>query len=209
MFGAEANVRVLRELARHGGELTARSLVARTGLAQSSVREALVNLSSTQIVETLGSRRSQLFRLHGGHPLADAVAAVFEAEERRFDAILTSVRAAAEKAGAIVAAWLYGSVTRGDDRPDSDFDIAVVTEDYDLQSVEQAMQDALSPAGETLAFRPSIVVIDTRDVMRLIRERDPWWRSATRDNIPLIGERPETLEAWLKRQNLRVRRGAR
>ena len=37
MLGTEANLRLLRELSRHGGQLSAPALVARTGLAKTSV----------------------------------------------------------------------------------------------------------------------------------------------------------------------------
>lgn len=209
MLGAEANVRILRELARHGGEIAAPSLVMRTGLAQSSVRETLIGLQSMQIVEALGSGRSRLFRLRGSHPLAPAVASLFESEEARFEAVLTSVRATAENSGGIVAAWLYGSVGRGEDRPNSDLDIAVVAESHQLQHVEEAMRKALSAAGESLAFRASVIVIDITDVPRLAKERDPWWLTAVHDSIPIVGERPEELETWLLRRDRRARRRAR
>ena len=206
MLGAEANVRVLRELVRHGGEIATPSLILRTGLAQSSVREALVGLQSMQIVEALGSGRSQLFRLRSKHPLAPAVANLFDAEETRFEAVLASVRSAAAKS--VIAAWLYGSVARGEDRPDSDLDVAVVADYGRLHSVEERMREALSSAGESLAFRSSVVVIDTRDVQRLTKERDPWWQTAIRDSIPIVGERPEMLATWLDRRTERVRRKA-
>lgn len=206
MLGAEANVRILRELARHGGELAAPSLVMRTGLAQSSVREALVGLRVMGIVEALGSGRSQLFRLRPAHPLTPAVSKLFDAEESRFDSTLASIRAAAAESGSVVAAWLYGSVARGEDDLGSDLDIAVVANDGEASVVENRVREALVRAAEALAFRPSVVVIDKGDAVRLAGERDPWWEDVIRDSIPIIGERPETLALSLAHRNRRVRR---
>jgi predicted nucleotidyltransferase len=199
-------VRVLRELSRHGGELAAASLVARTGLAQSSVREALIALRSKRIVESAGSGRAQLFRLSRDHPLAVSVAQLFEAEETRFEAVLSSVRMAAEPCGGILSAWIYGSVVRGQDRPDSDLDIAVVTEYGEATRVEEVIRGEMKAAEEALGFRSSVIVIDTRDVLRLSKERDPWWGAAIRDNLPIIGDRPEMLVAWLLQRSKRIQR---
>lgn len=206
ILGAEANVRVLRELIRHGGELAAASLVARTGLAQSSVREALIGLRSMRVVESIGAGRAQLFRTSRSHPLLPAIAQLFEAEEARFEAILTSLRAAAERSGGIISAWVYGSVVRGQDRPDSDLDFAVVAEYGQLTRVEEAMREAVRAAEESLGFRSSMIIIDARDVLRLDKERDPWWINAVRDSISIIGDRPEMLAAWLFQRAKGIRR---
>jgi len=210
VLGSEANVRVLRELCRHGGELAPASLVTRTQLAQSSVREALLALAQTGIVERLGAGRNQLFRLRRAHPLASGIDQLFEAEEVRFDSILGAVRAAASSCGPhVVAVWLYGSVARGEDRMDSDLDVAVVTENGSQEAVERRMRDALDESSDSLAFRASVVAIDIGTMMRLMREKDGWWRSATRDSIPLFGERPDALEQWLRRRERRAQGFAR
>lgn len=47
LLGAEASVRVLRELALHGEELTTALVAGRTGLSNQSVRNVLVTLSET------------------------------------------------------------------------------------------------------------------------------------------------------------------
>ena len=54
ILGTEANVRLLRELSRHGGQLSAPSLVARTSLGRTSVWVALATLKEMRIVESAG-----------------------------------------------------------------------------------------------------------------------------------------------------------
>jgi DNA-binding transcriptional ArsR family regulator len=127
ILGTEGNLRVLRELARHGGELSAPSLVARTMLAPASVHQSLLALEALEIVARLGSGRVHLYRMRESHPIAPALKALFRDEEARFDAILAALRAAAAGSGEDIAAvWLYGSVARGDDKPTSDVDIVVI-----------------------------------------------------------------------------------
>lgn len=209
ILGVDANVRVLRELLGHGGELAAPALVVRSGLAQSSVRAALIDLEAMKIVETIGSGRARLFRIAKRHPLADALGALFRAENRRFEAVLTAVRAAAARSGSGVAAvWLYGSVARGQDSAASDVDLAVVAENGALRRVEETLRDELSGSEEELAFSASISAVDEGDVTRLADARDPWWISLAQDAVPVVGDRPDALLARLRRAGKRRRRAS-
>ena len=197
MLGTEANVRVLRELARHGGALPTSALIVRTGLAQSSVRTALLTLELLAAVDALGSGRTRLFRLNERHPLASAIGRLFEAEEARFDAIVTGLRTASEKCGGdIIAVWIYGSVARGDDHAGSDVDIAVVAPERTAQQrVQRALIESLRAAEDRLGFVASIVVLTERDVLRLDRDGDPWWISLAAEAIAVLGQRPDELVA--------------
>jgi predicted nucleotidyltransferase len=199
ILGVDANVRVLRELFGHGGELSAPALVVRSGLAQSSVRGALIDLETMKIVEAIGSGRTRLYRVGNRHPLATAVGALFQAEDRRFEAVLAGVGTAAARSGpGVVAVWLYGSVARGQDRAGSDMDVAVVAENDALRRVEETMRDELSGSEEELAFSASVLAVDIDDVTRLADANDPWWISVVRDAMPVVGDRPDALLARLR-----------
>lgn len=191
ILGAKANVRVLRELFGHGGELAAPALVRRTGLAQSSVREALIALEETGIVQMLGQGRVRLYRVARNHPLAGALEALFQAEADRYEAILAIIRDAAREFGDdVLAVWLYGSVARREDGPTSDVDIAVVIKPDAVTRVADGIRERLMDAEDRLLFHLSVVPVDEDDIRRLDRESDPWWRDIQRDGIALIGRRP-------------------
>lgn len=199
ILGVDANVRVLRELFGHGGELAAPAVVARSGLAQSSVRGALIDLETMKIVEVVGSGRTRLYRVGDRHPLAPAIGALFQAEDRRFEAVLAGIRAAAMRAApGVVAVWLYGSVARGQDGAASDMDLAVVAEKDARQRIEETIRDALSGFEEELAFSASVLTVDVDDVTRLAQANDPWWASLTRDAVPVVGDRPDVLLTRLR-----------
>ena len=208
ILGSVANVRTLRELVRHGGELSAPSLVTRTGLAKASVRQALQTLETMKIVEALGAGRSRLFRPQRKHPLAVALDELFQEEERRFDAVLNAIRAATDRCPGLTAAWLYGSVARGEDRETSDVDIAVVGEPEAIPLIEQSLRESLVEAEERLAFRASVVAIDTRDVLRLAAENDRWWTDLADASLRIVGDSPDVLLERLKRQRTAERRRA-
>lgn len=208
ILGSVATLRTLRELMRHGGELSAPSLVTRTGLAKASVRHALGNLEAMKIVEALGAGRSRLFRVRKAHPLAPALDALFLEEGKRFDAALDAVRMAAAGCDGLVAAWLYGSAARGEDQEASDIDIAVVGEPGTAPRIEQAVRESLRDAGDRLAFHASVVAIDTDDVLRLDGENDRWWAGVARDALRLLGDPPGVLLERLKRRRTSGRRKA-
>lgn len=191
ILGARANVRVLRALFGHGGELAAPALVRQTGLAQSSVREALMGLEALGIVRALGQGRVRLYRIERAHPLAAPLEALFQAEEERYQAILEAIRSAAREFGDdVLAAWLYGSVARSEDGPASDIDVAVVIKADEVSRVADGIRDRLMDAEDRLLFHLSVVPVDEDDIRRLDREADPWWRDIQRDGIALVGPRP-------------------
>jgi len=195
ILGTEANVRLLRELSRHGGQLSAPSLVARTGLAKTSVWAGLASLAAMGILSVAGTGRARLYSIRADHALRVPLDALFDAEETRFQDILAAIRNAARTCGQELAAvWLYGSVARGEDRPGSDLDLIVVGgAETALPAALDAVRGALHAAGDTLGFTPAVVGLGTGDVARLARERDPWWAELARDALVLSGPRPDEL----------------
>ncbi len=208
ILGSGANVMTLRELMRHGGELSAPALVKRTGLAKASVRQALGILAAMRVVDAIGSDRSRLYRVDRTHPLATALDALFHEEEQRFEAVLEAVRVAADRCTGLVAAWLYGSVARGVARESSDVDIAVVGEPCDTPQIEQTIRETLRDAEGRLAFTASVVAIDTTDVLRLDATNDRWWTDLARDNLRIVGDPPDVLADRLRRRHKSARRKA-
>ena len=65
-------------------------------------------------------------------PLRAPIEALFEAEEERFDAIRQAIRQAVTRCEpSPIAIYVYDSVARGQDKPDSDLDIPIVAEHED------------------------------------------------------------------------------
>ena len=221
-LAGEGAVRLLRELAGHGGPLSPRALADRTGLTVQGARRALKRLEAVGVAVAVGSVDRRLYQLNPAHPLAPALAALFAAEAARVDAVYDGVRAAL--AGAplpVLAAWTYGSVARGEDTAVSDLDVAVVFDVADaaerasrraagpaddrrdagantsVEAAVGALREALAPLEQTQHVTLSLVGLSRDDVRRL-GAGDPWWAGAARDAVPLAGPAPSALAARLR-----------
>ncbi len=147
------------------------SLLARdTGVTAQGVQDVLAVLGRASLVQRPGSHRTHLYRASDRHPLVQALAATFAAEQQRFDRILSAVRAADESR--IIGVWVFGSVARREDTIDSDLDIAVVidAEDAVITEIADMIRDRLREAGDELGFAPSVVPMSSADVRRLRSE---------------------------------------
>ncbi len=115
ILASEGAVRVLRELARHGGEWSVPSLARATKLSAQAIRNVLMDLTTIGIVESVGQGRAVLYRLQTAHPLRQALAHLFEEEKGRVSRVFASLReAVATAVPEVLAVWVYGSTARGD-----------------------------------------------------------------------------------------------
>ncbi len=201
ILGSEARIGVLRELASHGGELSSPQLVVRTRLAQSSVREALIRLVATGIIEALGSGKAVVYRGQKKHPLWPPLAALFHTESARFQKILDRTRDSLTNTFGrkIEAIWLFGSVVRNDDLFSSDMDIAVVFNTLPTNETMEKVRTALRQVEEELFVSIAAIGLTRADILRLDREAAPLLDSLKREAIALVGKRPTDLLTETKR----------
>jgi len=201
------SVRVMRALLAHGGALAVSRLAADTRLTPNGTRGVLADLERTGLVENLGDGHTKLFHAVAGHPLVAALDALFAAERKRFDAVLSEVTAATTD-DRILAAWLFGSVARGEDTSSSDLDIAIMVTGNPVQVdvIADGVCEALRERGKRMGFSASVVAMHPADVRRLIQERAPFWSDLLRDAQVLKGTPPERVAREL--ENILVQVGS-
>jgi predicted nucleotidyltransferase len=195
LFGSAGNVRVLRALAMDRGPQSAPRLAAAAGLTPQGARGVLDVLARQRVVEAHGSARTRLYELNPRHPLAPSLSALFQDEQRRWDGLVSSLREVLGRHGAVSAAWLYGSVARGEDSADSDVDIALVVGSH---AVADRVREALMPLEDAQQIRVSVTALTARELAAL-PAGDPWWADVVRDGRVLKGAAPDQARRRLAR----------
>lgn len=183
ILGNTGNVRVLRALWTHGGALSATQLANETRMTPQGVRLVLDALQAYDVIEVLGQDRSQLYQRRTEHPWAGPLQALFWTEREQWDNLLTTVRQALEGNDAVVAAWLYGSVARGEDRPRSDVDFAVLLKSA---AAESKVRDAFELIQHKLYARFSVVCV-TEAELKAGKVGTDWWGNVLREGMQLKG----------------------
>ncbi len=198
IFAVGSHVRALRELCLHGGPLAPKQILEATKLSDKGLRLALAALVETGIVRGLGMRQSQLFEVAADHPLTQPMRALFAAERKAWEETIEQLRTGLEASSAIRAAWMYGSVARGEDRPGSDTDLAILAEDDAPGTANNAREDAARIA-EKLNLGASVIVISPHDLATDAIQND-WFASVVDQARTLKGKDPLREEARCKRK---------
>jgi predicted nucleotidyltransferase len=191
-------IRILRALLSHGGSLSVSRLAMDATMTPDGVRGVLVNLEWCGVVEMVGSGRSRLYRAVGGHPLVGGLENLFAAERRRYEGMLAAIAEAAVDPQ-IAAVWLFGSVARHEDGPDSDLDVAVVVEGGadDIDRISNRVRETLSAESDRTGFRVSVVSMSMDDVRRHHDEGSVLWSGLAPHAVPVKGPTPARLAGQL------------
>jgi len=184
-------VRVLRVLGLYGGPLGTSKIAQETGMTPQGTRMALETLLGLQIVRAIGQGRANLYEFDLRHPLAAALKTLFVAEKENWEALLQALRSVMGKFKAVVAAWYYGSVARGEDTPRSDFDLAVVV-DGDVEATVDALRESLHALEASMAVTFSVIGVALADVSGMACD-NAWWQEMARDAKTLKGMPPDRL----------------
>lgn len=184
LLGSVGQVRVLRALASHRVPQSAPQLAAAAGLTPQGSRGVLAR---QRLVKAHGSGRTQLYELNTAHPLASSLAALFHVEQKRWDALISSIRDVLDRHGTVSAAWPHGSVARGEDAPGSDVDIALIVRSH---AVADQVREALMPLVDAHQIRISLTALTAKDLAAL-PDDDPWWVNVVREGRVLKGAAPD------------------
>lgn len=195
LLGSAGHVRVLRALASDRAPQSAPQLAAAAGLTPQGTRGVLDVLARQRLITAHGSGRTRLYELNAAHPLASSLAALFHDEQDRWDVLMSSIRDVLDRHAGVSAAWLYGSVARGEDAPDSDVDIALIVRS---QAAADQVREALMPLEDIQQIRLSLTALTAKDLATL-RDDDPWWTNVVREARVLKGAAPDQAKRRLAR----------
>ena len=145
----ESETRLLLALSRVTRAVSGREAARLAGLAQSTARRALLRLSKIGLVDADEEPHAVRYSLNRDHALWPAVQSILDTPHRLEDLISKIVL---QHASDVVAAFLFGSVARGDATAGSDVDIAIILPDA-LDTKPEHLVDALTEAVECTNHR--------------------------------------------------------
>ncbi len=123
LFGSKARVEVLALFLQHAAsEYYLREIAQETGLAVRSVQRVLEGLVDIGLLLRERRGNSVYFRLDDAFPILPELKAMF----LKTVGLGAALRALLERVGGIEAAFIYGSVAKGEETATSDIDLAIV-----------------------------------------------------------------------------------
>lgn len=129
LLTSPARIAVLKSLLRAlGREWTGRELARASGVSAPQTMEALYRFYDEALVRQRRAGRVSLWTLDRGHFLVDRLRPLLELDPASRQELLRALEAGLEGSGASEA-FLFGSVARGDEDPNSDVDLLVVFPD--------------------------------------------------------------------------------
>jgi|HubBroStandDraft_4_1064222.scaffolds.fasta_scaffold71822_2 predicted nucleotidyltransferase/biotin operon repressor len=150
LLGSPIRVDLLRVISRARGEaLSGRELARRASASPSQVNEHLRYLEAQGLVRSQTLGRVHAWSLSPEHVLADSLQQLFEMEPAIFNQLRSKLEATLRPLP-IERAILFGSVARGDERPESDIDLFIETRG---QAEKEQVAEALSRASQEFALR--------------------------------------------------------
>lgn len=129
LLTSPARVAVLKALLRsRGREWSGRELAKLSGVSAPQTMEALYRFYDEALVRQRRAGRASLWTLYEGHFLVDRLRPLLTLDPESHRALVQALEAGLSRSGA-VEAWLFGSIARGDEDPNSDVDLLVVFPD--------------------------------------------------------------------------------
>src|SRR3990170_1599095 len=129
LLTSPARVAVLKTLLRsRGREWSGRELAKASGVSAPQTMEALYLLYDEALVRQRRAGRASMWTLEESHFLVERLRSLLALDSESNRALVEALEAGLSRSGA-VEAWLFGSVARGDEDPNSDVDLLVVFPD--------------------------------------------------------------------------------
>ena len=192
-LGSGSKLRLLRALLAHRRPRAVRELARLIGMSLPPVLRALRELEALGFVTIASTSAQFLCEFNQHHQLVPALDALFAAGQSWRDLVFTSLQAAMHEVNGaqhhrIVAAWIFGSMARGDATATSDLDLFLLTTSADAAD---ALRDALAEQSAawhtTLGVHVQPIVLADAQAWQQRSRRSAFLHNVLRDGRLLLG----------------------
>jgi predicted nucleotidyltransferase len=191
ILGTRAKVGCLRILSAIADPISQREVARRAGVQHRSARVAMDELVALGLVHRLEGGRDFLVSLNPHHHLTAALRELFRVESRYFVELRRELAERARRVPrprAVRAVVLFGSVARGEDTPESDLDLLVITDDdVTRERVLERVTEEARGLWEAFGCRVRAIGYTLAEARRRWRRREPPLPEVARDGLVLVG----------------------
>ena len=190
-FATQGHIRVLRALDAlpQGLAVSVRDLARRSGLRHPRTSEILADLRLQGVATAQRAGRADLYQLNREHLLYPILQRLFRDETASEEALVEILRQGLSPAARYIkAAYVFGSVARGESDVSSDIDLAIIAPQPDAPVVTKTLEALAAVVkqrfGNDLSIHVSSEPVDTRR-----RGRDPsrnLWERIAREGVPVL-----------------------
>ncbi|MGQ0560785.1 MAG: nucleotidyltransferase domain-containing protein [Gemmatimonadota bacterium] len=162
------------------GLLSAPVIADQAKLSRAGAWNAIQDLERARLVIATGSGRGVRYQLDTGHPFAKPIVQLCSAEQDRLGKFFQAAKSAARKfAPHIEAVWLFGSVARNEDEPQSDLDLAVLVRSPRWRATVEQYRQALERPAAKWRLQPAVISLTTQELRDLPFTRPDFWQIST------------------------------
>lgn len=185
ILGNKVQVKLLRVLVRTKSSFTGRELARLIDHSQNQTRLALEELERNGLVVWQSAGRSHLYSADKDNII---ITDLLEAGFRLEDNLLNQLAAGFfEEVGKdLVSVVLFGSVAKGEEKPDSDVDLVVVVRDkVDLKSIEDLVAEASVKVAQRFGNQTTAIVVKKSDYEQKMKQKKGFWREVAETGVKL------------------------
>lgn len=191
VLGNKTAIRVLRTMVRYPAKVFTKRGLART--ANVSVSEAALTVRDFEdlgiiTVQPVG-RSHQLSLNKKNHVLNKIIKPIFKAEEDTLSELIKVLKKNLDKKRTVASAALFGSVVQGKEKPESDIDMLVISNDFDAAS--QIVSDALVEVAEVFHAQLAPITFSQKELQS--RKEGDLIRSIIANHILICGKDLESM----------------
>jgi len=186
-LGQKSKVKALRYLVNYKKEISIRELAREIKMVPANLSVILKELQNEGILTSKRFGRSLVFSLNQDHYLtSDVIIPLFRKEKdiknKLKQIILKSINFSYE------SIILFGSVKRGNEKPQSDIDVAFIVRDKDLARAEKETMEINQAISRIFGNSISPVVLSQKEFVKRLKNKDKFVSVLSREGEVLAGK---------------------
>ncbi|TPW21088.1 MAG: hypothetical protein FD126_1040 [Elusimicrobia bacterium] len=187
LFAAPSHIGVLRAIKDSPEGMSGRAVARAAGLNHEACRMAIARLETIGVITRVFSDRTQFIRLNRANELViRGLLPLFRAEAEVKEAVHSLIRDTFR--GRARGVTVFGSVARGEQRPESDLDLLVVIDGKDDEAVHDRAFELRDEVLRRYGLSISPLVVTLQHVRKKARSGNGLYNDIAEQGLDLLDE---------------------